>query len=667
MRSSALFASSLNDAFLPTSDQEPEYSDLEAQEDALKPFLQWFHTEYKYSPIKVAGGVFGSTLAVVSCFSALPLGINFGSTIAQAVNANKVVTVILQCGFGFAAYGPTAILVRDPNYHAFRNLAGSLACEPQLPTRKDFKKSRRAAMSLAHFNSAFAGLPFYYLMNSYLINVPVVKFLFPGTALIGGYMATISVERLFVEDLFLQFAKNEENTIKLARKRLLSKVTSAQDILKAATNAEIKFLSTAVKSHLDRENFFEDDVLAILKILLNDIPSTAINIESQEIAEEPACSSWKKYSLDIFGAAMGASANYVMYALSKTAAQLFLDYAGVKDEALDNYLDTIAAVIATIPNMCFSAAYAQKDARRIYEALAERKFFPSAQSSAAHIISAFSAVPETYIAMKAATNDFHKAIIPATFIGTTMARALAFNMLLDTIIHACNKNSPRARKAELVSMLNRLERGIAMLAPPQLLALDAALAARLIEAVADNNEDESYDYSSAVVRKDSAESDLSSVEDDCLSSQSTPSTKTQITRIQALIDGVTPSPFPIITPDADVRSPKHDPRKNRFFNLQITPLTDETDPLSANQRVSSAPAKATTKSSALVKSNSLPLLFKSASDGHLSQEHTPSPSRVVSASRNISSLMVSKNQPSTSPSLFESSTRDDEYSRYGYR
>jgi hypothetical protein len=145
------------------------------------------------------------------------------------------------------------------------------------------------------------------------------------------------------------------------------------------------------------------------------------------------------------------------------------------DDAMIQDLITTIAVFSTLPNTIFGAYFAFLAGRSIHESAAELKCCPSVQTSSAYIIAAFSAVPQTYVAITAAESTFDKAIIIPTFCGTTLARALAFNMLLSVITHVLYPESVGRKRSELIHLITRLQRGINLGDPSQIVAIRDAL------------------------------------------------------------------------------------------------------------------------------------------------------------------------------------------------
>jgi hypothetical protein len=448
--------------------------------DSATPFLKWFQTEYKtHATQKYAGG-FGIGLSFISCFSAFKLGQGFGGIVGTLLGANEEATTFLQILFGTAAFIPTGTLVSFPVYGEFKHSTGYIMCLPQLTRRPDFNRTL-APMLSARALAALAGIPFYYLMSPYLNDIPVVKILFPGTALVTGYLATFAIERMIIENIFIHLsADSETNVSKDARALLNGKASRAITALKHTSNDDVEMIWQKICALTVNNAFSEADNIDIIQILLDEVPTLFDNSDQQN-ALALMHSSWvytsTRYTTDIVSILLGIFATYVLFALAKSGTELLLQTVGVDDfdDAMIQDLITTIAVFSTLPNTIFGAYFAFLAGRSIHESAAELKCCPSVQTSSAYIIAAFSAVPQTYVAITAAESTFDKAIIIPTFCGTTLARALAFNMLLSVITHVLYPESVGRKRSELIHLITRLQRGINLGDPSQIVAIRDAL------------------------------------------------------------------------------------------------------------------------------------------------------------------------------------------------
>ena len=128
-----------------------------------------------------------------------------------------------------------------------------------------------------------------------------------------------------------------------------------------------------------------------------------------------------------------------------------------------------------MPNAIFDAMYAKYDSDRIYQAWISGQRKPSLKTVVAHTIAALSSTPSAYLALAQAENTFEMACIVPVFIGSTLARALAFDNLLSMGINYFKKDSAQIERLNLISILENLRRGVELLPPGILLALSDSL------------------------------------------------------------------------------------------------------------------------------------------------------------------------------------------------
>jgi hypothetical protein len=445
---------------------------IDIEHDALeiqKRFRAWLYTNVlnnKPSKLEKLFGAAGFIIGAVSTSSTYPLGSDFAVTLAGDAEGAGVEFFKIFCGM--SALIPTAALVGLPSYSEFQKLAAYLQKKPQLPIVQDRAALKKNFMIAAHVLASFTGVPFYSLLRPYFANIPFLNVAIPLTALVSSYCATISVERDLIEKYFIRTRKEDED-IKFTRNNLENKIDAA--------------LASLAKLKDEKITKLHNDLLEILK---QTPEKAAINgmkkifetcLHRADNATEPSGrhTHWKKRIIDISSLTFGVISTFVFYPPATETSELFFNTLGFPENKFQNFLNNFVGVMSVVPNAIFDAMYAKYDTDRIYDAWVSGQRIPGLKTFIAHTIAALSSTPSAYLAIAESNSAFEIAGVAPVFIGSMLARAMAFDDLLSYAINSFKKNSVQIKRQNFVTILENFRRGVRLLPPDILESLNNSL------------------------------------------------------------------------------------------------------------------------------------------------------------------------------------------------
>jgi hypothetical protein len=447
---------------------------IEIEQNALeiqKPFHQWLTANVlnsRNTHLEKIFALIGFAIGAVSTSSAYPLGADFAAQVTGDAQGAGVEFFEVFCGL--TAIIPTAVLVGLPTKSEFEKLAAFLLKKPRLPMSKNPSIKQKTALACAHILAAFTGVPFYVLLQPYFANLPFLNVAIPLTAFVSSYCATISVEKVLIENYFIS-KRQEEELFASTRKRLVNKIDSAKKALeKFSPDAIFKLHAELLKIS---KKPGETKALEGIRKIFEVCEITYLNLEEQNSAQ--AVRTWNKFALDIFALTVGVISILVFFEPATRTSELFLSKLGMEDSDFKTFLNNLVAGIAIVSNGIFDAMYSKYDTDRIYEAWQSGQRIPSLKTVCAHGISVLSATPSAYLDLSEATNFIETAAVAPVFLGSMLARALAFDDLLSMAIHSLQKNSPQIKRQNLISILDNLRRSVQLLPPGILLSLSGSL------------------------------------------------------------------------------------------------------------------------------------------------------------------------------------------------
>lgn len=450
----------------------------------LNPFYRWVHAklpQQKMNYTYTAIGTLGFALGFLVTYSAYdPLGKDFGALLATKVSAEDAST-FFEVFFGLCAFLPTGALVGVPTQAEVKKYAAYFMSIPQLPISKDRQSARYTAITIANFLSMFSGIPFYNFLATTFEGVPVLDVAIPVADMVVGYIICSGATRGVIDYYFL---KTENEETKALRKNLTKKINIAKATIKDMDWRQIEILASmlSTQTHIDSNDNVKEVLTEVFSSVSVDIEQPNNNLTV--VVDEKTKIVSIKNTFSLVGALSGGISTYVYFDPGLDTVTSWLSPYNVSNDAA-NVLKYSGSTFATGTNSLFDAKYGKLGADNIYNGIMSGQW-PSAKSVFAHVLAILSSTPSLYLAIIESESALEYLLIFTTFLGATLGRAIAFEMLQDKIFNFCRKKSPEKLRDGILEFIDTLISAVNTMPAELVEALDEQITEMIKKAKAEN-------------------------------------------------------------------------------------------------------------------------------------------------------------------------------------